>query len=222
VSSLFDRIESLPVARIIAELETGTATESLTRTLGLAPRDILAALAAYALGDAESSGPTLVQQPPAHPRLAPALSEPAVSGLLSGLPRPHVLALAAGLLQMHDFWEMSHTAAQEADDLGEKDFSAYWHGIAHRREPDPGNAAYWFRRVGRHPIHQALAEAAEPILAGHGEGRLTSRLLGPGGWNSTVMIDLCTTARPGTPEERLARRLQRLEMQILTDATASG
>ena len=60
------------------------------------------------------------------------------------------LALAAGLLQIHDFWDASHEAAQEADDLGERDFSAYWHGIAHRREPDAGNASYWFRRVGRH------------------------------------------------------------------------
>ena len=33
------------------------------------------------------------------------------------------------------------------------------------------------------------------------------------------MIDLCTQARPGTPEETLARRLQRLEMWLLLEAT---
>ena len=36
------------------------------------------------------------------------------------------------------------------------------------------------------------------------------------------MIDLCTGARPGTPDELLARRLQRLEMQILLDATVAA
>ena len=33
------------------------------------------------------------------------------------------------------------------------------------------------------------------------------------------MIDLCTEARPGTPRETLARRLQRLEMWLLLEAT---
>jgi hypothetical protein len=36
------------------------------------------------------------------------------------------------------------------------------------------------------------------------------------------MIDLRTEARPGTPAEALARRLQRLEMQLLLDATAAA
>ena len=36
-----------------------------------------------------------------------------------------------------------------------------------------------------------------------------------GGWNPSAMIDLCTGARAGSPEETLARRLQRLEMQLL-------
>jgi hypothetical protein len=211
----------LPVDRIIAELESGAPAESLAQTLGLTSRDVVAAIVWSALGEPDSLGPALIQQPPAHPRLAPALSEPALASLFPGSPRPVLLALSAGLLQVHDFWETSHLAAQEADDLGEGSFSAYWHGIAHRREPDPGNAAYWFRRVGRHAIHQALAERAGPILADHGDSRLASRLLGPGSWNSTAMIDLCTTARPGSPEEALARRLQRLEMLILMDATAS-
>ncbi len=120
---------------------------------------------------------------------------------------------------MHDFWDASHEAAQKADDLGERDFSAYWHGIAHRREPDPGNASYWFRRVGRHPLFPSLAEAARPLLERQGDASLTGRLLSGGGWNPSAMIDLCSEAKSGTPRESLARRLQRLEMWLLLEAT---
>ncbi len=117
-------------------------------------------------------------------------------------PRTGRLNLAAGLLLIHDFWDASHEAAQEADDLGERDFSAYWHGIAHRREPDAGNANYWFRRVGRHPVFSSLAEEARPLLEEHGDAQLTSRLAS-GGWNASAMIDLCTQAGAGTPRETL-------------------
>jgi hypothetical protein len=162
-----------------------------------------------------------LQQPPPRPRLKSALSEPAIARLLPGASHPARLALAAGLLQIHDFWDSSHQAAQAADDLGELHFSAYWHGICHRREPDAGNAAYWFRRVGRHPLFASLSQSARPLLDQHGDDRLTSLLLDKGGWNSKAMIDLCTESRPGTSQATLARRLQRLEMQLLFDATAA-
>lgn len=236
MSSLWDRIEAsgsradlsvkagggVAVAAVVSALESGEPAESLTRSMGITPLDILAALTASALGTSQSPGPSLTQQPPPRPRLAHALSEREVAGLLPHASRKEVLAVSAGLLQVHDFWESSHVAAQEADDLGESRFSAYWHGIAHRREPDAGNAAYWFRRVGQHPVFPTLAELATPILDDHRDSRLSSRFLGQGRWNSQAMIDLCTAARPDTREESLARRLQRLEMQILMDATVAA
>ncbi len=164
----------------------------------------------------------MIRQAPPRPRLETALEEPAIAKLLPGSNRPARLALAAGLLQIHDFWDPSHVAAQAADDLGERRFSAYWHGIAHRREPDAGNAAYWFRRVGRHAVFGPLAQAARPILEGHGDDRWTARLAGRDAWDSQAMIDLCTGARPGSDQETLARRLQRLEMQLLLDATVDA
>src|SRR5207302_1768210 len=150
----------------------------------------------------------------------PALGEDAMSRLLPGASRQSRLALAAGLLQIHDFWEDSHEAAQQADDLGERSFSAYWHGIAHRREPDVGNAAYWFRRMGRHPVFHLLAGAWEPLV---GEaGGEASRLIRQGAWDPFAFVGYCDTAKAGSAEEDLARRIQRTEMILLLDATARG
>jgi hypothetical protein len=150
--------------------------------------------------------------------LLAALSEPALAAAGSRSDRSARLALAAGLLQVHDFWEASHVAAQAADDLGERGTSAYWHGICHRREPDFGNAAYWFRRVGRHAIFDDLAGDARSLIGASGPaaaGRLSRS------WDPMGLIELCSTARPGTADETLARRLQRAEMLRLLVASAA-
>src|SRR5438874_445159 len=65
-----------------------------------------------------------------------------------------------------------------------------------------------------------LAVAAGPILEEHGDSRWPARLIGQGGWNASAMIDLCTGAGAGTADEVLARKLQRLEMQLLLGETA--
>ena len=211
---------------------TGTSVDDVVRRLeggeptvmvaAGEPLDLIAALAFAALGDDASEGCALVQQSPYRPRLDEALSEPELSRLFPHASQVALLALSAGLLQIHDFWEASHEAAQEADDLGERRFSAYWHAIAHRREPDPGNASYWFRRVGKHPLFPALADAAAPLLNEYGDARLTARLTASGGWDPAVMIELCTKSKPGTKQAALARRLQRLEMSLLLAATAKA
>jgi len=211
--------DATTVSEIVGELEAGAALGERVERGALEPAVLIAALAWSALGDDDSPGPGLVQGKPPRPRLAGALSEAALGAVLKGASLPGRLALAAGLLQAHDFWDASHDAAQRADDLGEREFSAYWHGIAHRREPDAGNAAYWFRRVGRHPVFTQLAATARPWLDEHADSALTSRLIAGGLWNAFAMIDLCMGARPGSPEEALARRLQRLEMWLLLEAT---
>jgi hypothetical protein len=155
---------------VVRRLEAGEPT---VMAAAGGPLDLIAALAFAALGDDASEGCSLVQQPPSRPRLGAALSKQELGRLFPKASRVALLALSAGLLQIHDFWGASHESAQEADDLGERRFSAYWHAIAHRREPDPGNASYWFRRVGKHPVFTALAEAASPLLDAHGDGRIS-------------------------------------------------
>jgi len=214
------RSDGRAVSDLLVRLESGELPAAVAAPGAVTPADVVAALAHDALGAEGTLGLPLVRSRPPRPRLERALKEPAWAEVFPRSGRRSRLALAAGLLQVFDFWDASHEAAQQADDLGERDFSAYWHGIAHRREPDPGNAAYWFRRVGRHPVFNSLTESARPLLDEHGDAALASRLFS-GGWDAMAMIDLCCEAqsRPGTPREALARRLQRLEMWLLLEAT---
>lgn len=210
------------LADVLAALRAGGSPWDVAQSLKLDSVDVIGALAYAALGGEADLGPALVQSEPKFPALADSLSERALGKLVPSSTRPVRLALAAGLLQMHDFWDLSHQAAQEADDLVEASVSAYWHGIAHRREPDPGNAAYWFRRVGRHPVFQTLDQVGRPLVEQSGQPALLARLWRDGSWNPSAMIDLCATAQPGTPAEQLARRLQRLEMEVLLGLTAAA
>jgi uncharacterized protein (DUF433 family) len=232
MDGLWDRIEvradgpvvrsrGLPAAEVLARLEAGEEPDRLGAALGLEAVDLIAALAVTALGTGEDDGPALIRARPRRPALAPALTEEALRRLYPHAGRPQLLALTAGLNQVHDFWDASHEAAQGADDLGERQASAYWHGIAHRREPDAGNASYWFRRVGRHPVFARLAEEARAILDAHGEPASAARLLHAGTWDPLAFIELCDRARPSSPTARLAGRLQRREMIALLDRTVS-
>jgi hypothetical protein len=67
----------------------------------------------------------------------------------------------AGLWLACDFLDESHAISQEIETAS----GSYWHGIMHRREPDPDNAKYWFRRVRQHPVFRPLAAAAKAAAA---------------------------------------------------------
>jgi len=218
MGDLRHRIETAS-PEVLQRLESG---EPLASLVSLGALDLIAAIARVGLGKEGSEGLTLVQKRPEHPRLVKALTEPSFAELFPQSTRPDRLALLAGLLQILDAWDASHTAAQEADDLGERSTAAYWHLIAHRREPDPGNALYWARRVGRHPIHLALAEEAASIFEARDDPKIAARLIPGGVWSASAMIELTTQARPGTPLESLARRLQRVEMVALLEASLAA
>src|SRR5215207_7106462 len=62
--------------------------------------------------------------------------------------------LQSAALLWHDHLDASHTISQSIETRN----GSWLHGIMHRREPDYGNAKYWFRRVGEHVAFPRLAE----------------------------------------------------------------
>lgn len=117
----------------------------------------------------------------------------------------------AALWLRQDFLDQSHALSQE---ISSRDGS-YWHGIMHRREPDYGNAKYWFRRVGEHPVFAQLGPAAAGLAAQHTLDRPAQFLAG-GQWDPYAFIDLCEAiAREKSQCSLLARQIAELEWELL-------
>jgi hypothetical protein len=133
-------------------------------------------------------------------------------GLFSNAPHPH--AAFAGLWLYFGWADEAHTLAQDIDTAD----GSCWHGIVHRREPDPANAAYWFRRVGRHPVYASLREGVDQMQ----NGSATKWLKADAGWDPFAFIEFCEQARgrPDSEQEKFAIGVQLLEWQLLFDYCA--
>ena len=114
--------------------------------------------------------------------------------------RDAAIACHAGLWLYHDGLAESHAISQGLDTPE----GSFWHAVMHRREPDPWNSKYWWKRVGSHPVLTRLVTG--------------SPALGYNYTNSPDFVHFCERVRgTNTPDEELAKRVQLLEWQLLFD-----
>jgi hypothetical protein len=118
-------------------------------------------------------------------------------------------AALSGLYLYFSCLDEAHQIAQEINSAE----GSFWHAIMHRQEPDSSNSAYWFRRVGKHPVFPALNDFASHLC----------EFPSGASWDPFRFIEFCETARrsPGSVVEKTALEIQRSEWQLLFDYCAS-
>ena len=124
-------------------------------------------------------------------------------------PRPAM----AGLFLYFSCFEEAHRLIDDCETTEGR----LWHAIVHRMEPDSGNAAYWFRRAGRHRTFSKISDAAAAILDVTPAAEFRT-----GHWDPYAFILFCDRARtqPGSVQELVAQQIQLAEWQILFDHSA--
>ena len=139
--------------------------------------------------------------------LGPGAPDDAVRGRLAALDdaaigrvvdRDAAAACRSGLWIAFNFLDESHTISQDINTHE----GSFWHAIMHRREPDPFNSKYWWRRVGAHPVLEHLRERAPDV-----------------GYSFTTpeaFVDFCEKVRDTSgADEETAQRVQHLEWELL-------
>jgi hypothetical protein len=161
--------------------------------------------------------PELGPGPRAGVRPVAALNREVEEGLArAGLAGNRGALVRATIMLWHDHLDAAHTIAQDVETTD----GSYVHAIMHRREPDYGNAKYWFRRVGRHDCFAELAARVTAHLKPGDDGKLAEKIVPQGQWDSFAFVDACEAAarRPANGERtELLRKIQQIEFEVLLE-----
>ena len=122
--------------------------------------------------------------------------------------------LRSALWLLFDYEKESHELSQNIPTPS----GSYWHGILHRREPDPSNAKYWMARIGEHPICPELLADAQEIAAAAGAAgaALLSAMQGKKSWDGAWFVDRCNSG-PDQATTRILLDIQQREWLLLFD-----
>jgi hypothetical protein len=121
-------------------------------------------------------------------------------------------ACRAGLWLYYNFLDESHRISQDLH----TPTGSYWHALMHRQEPDFDNAKYWFRRVGAHPVYEALCrDAAELATDAPPAAAFLNK---QSAWDPFAFVDLCAAVLIGrAPGVELCLQILKREWELLFD-----
>ena len=120
----------------------------------------------------------------------------------------------SGIWLGFNFLNKSHDLSQNLKSQS----GSYWHAIMHRREPDYSNSAYWFKRVGDHPLFKDIAEAiADTVKEASPALQALAKNFDPYAFN-----DICEAAYTGNQDTAICEAIQLIEWKLLFNYCYQG